>query len=158
MAYVQLACLQQETMHPELKFVAMSSGRTLHCIYCPAKAEELVTYVQDQMQKPDTDFAPNLVNTVCFVVNFIIQLSTFACNYQGAPFNTPIKETKGFFNMLKWSYVFCLVIIYDVMGIGTAFSLVSQADTAMSDAWLHYLAFRVACLRGYTSHSALSWF
>ena len=145
-------------MHPELHFVAMSTGHTLHCIYCPAEADKLVTYVQDQMQKPDTDFAPNLVNTVCFVVNFIIQLSTFACNYQGAPFNTPIKETKGFFNMLKWSYVFCLVIIYDVMGIGTAFSLVSRADIAMSDAWLHCSALRVACLRGYTSHSALSWF
>jgi len=82
--------------------------------------------VQDQKQKPDADFVPNLVNTVCFVVNFIIQLSTFACNYQGAPFNTPIKQTKGFFNMLKYSYIFCLVIIYDVMGIGTAFSLVSN--------------------------------
>ena len=81
--------------------------------------------LQDQMQKPDADFKPNLVNTVCFVVNFIIQLSTFACNYQGAPFNTPIKETKGFFNMLRFSYIFCLVIIYDVLGIGTAFSLVS---------------------------------
>lgn len=79
---------------------------------------------EDQKQKPDADFVPNLVNTVCFVVNFIIQLSTFACNYQGAPFNTPIKQTKGFFNMLKYSYIFCLVIIYDVMGIGTAFSLV----------------------------------
>ena len=85
--------------------------------------------VQDQKQKPDADFVPNLVNTVCFVVNFIIQLSTFACNNQGAPFNTPIKQTKGFFNMLKYSYIFCLVIIYDVMGIGTAFSLVS--NTAM---------------------------
>ena len=85
--------------------------------------------VQDQKQKPDADFVPNLVNTVCFVVNFIIQLSTFACNYQGAPFNTPIKQTKGFFNMLKYSYIFCLIIIYDVMGIGTAFSLVS--NTAM---------------------------
>ena len=82
--------------------------------------------VQDQKQKPDSDFEPNLVNTVCFVVNFIIQLSTFACNYQGAPFNTPIMETKGFFNMLKYSYVFCFAITYDFLGIGTAFSLVSS--------------------------------
>lgn len=82
--------------------------------------------VQDQKQKPDTDFVPNLVNTVCFVVNFIIQLSTFAVNYQGAPFNTPIKETKGFFNMLKYSYIFCLAITFDAFGIGTAFSLVRQ--------------------------------
>ena len=84
------------------------------------------------MQKPDADFKPNLVNTVCFVVNFIIQLSTFACNYQGTPFNTPIKETKGFFNMLKFSYIFCLVIIYDVLGIGTAFSLVGCSPFADS--------------------------
>ena len=82
-------------------------------------------FVQEQKQKPDTDFVPNLVNTVCFVVNFIIQLSTFAVNYQGAPFNTPIKETKGFFNMLKWSYIFCLAITWDALGIGSAFKLVS---------------------------------
>lgn len=83
--------------------------------------------MQDQKQKPDTDFVPNLVNTVCFVVNFIIQLSTFAVNYQGAPFNTPIMQTKGFSNMLKWSYIFCLAITWDALGIGTAFSLVGPA-------------------------------
>ena len=26
-----------------------------------------------QQQPPDGDFAPNLVNTICFLVNFIIQ-------------------------------------------------------------------------------------
>ena len=88
------------------------------CVTC------FLLVVQDQKQKPDTDFVPNLVNTVCFVVNFIIQLSTFVVNYQGAPFNTPIKETKGFFNMLKWSYIFCLAITWNALGIGTAFSLV----------------------------------
>lgn len=37
---------------------------------------------QHELQKPDTDFQPNLVNTVCFIVNFIIQLTTFSVNYQ----------------------------------------------------------------------------
>ena len=93
---------------------------------------------QDQKQKPDSDFEPNLVNTVCFVVNFIIQLSTFACNYQGAPFNTPMKQTKGFFNMLKYSYLFCFAITYDFLGIGTAFSLVGPLTWCfyVTAAWL----------------------
>ena len=38
--------------------------------------------MQGEKQEPNTDFKPNLVNTVCFLVQFIIQLMTFAVNYQ----------------------------------------------------------------------------
>ncbi len=38
--------------------------------------------LQGEKQEPNTDFKPNLVNTVCFLVQFIIQLMTFAVNYQ----------------------------------------------------------------------------
>ena len=111
---------------PVLLTTSHSSFGTCMAETCVALSSPqlLCLHVQDQKQKPDSDFEPNLVNTVCFVVNFIIQLSTFACNYQGAPFNTPIKETKGFFNMLKYSYIFCLAVTYNFLGIGTAFSLV----------------------------------
>ena len=35
-----------------------------------------------EKQEPNSDFEPNLVNTVCFLVQFIIQLITFGVNYQ----------------------------------------------------------------------------
>ena len=38
--------------------------------------------LQGEKQEPNTDFKPNLVNTVCFLVQFIIQLMTFGVNYQ----------------------------------------------------------------------------
>ena len=41
-----------------------------------------LTLPQDQKQEPNADFKPNLVNTICFLVQFIIQLMTFAVNYQ----------------------------------------------------------------------------
>lgn len=37
---------------------------------------------QEHAQAPDTEFKPNLVNTVCFLVQFIVMLVTFAVNYQ----------------------------------------------------------------------------
>ena len=43
---------------------------------------EQLTLLQDQKQEPNADFKPNLVNTICFLVQFIIQLMTFAVNYQ----------------------------------------------------------------------------
>ena len=64
---------------------------------------------------------------MCYVIQFIIQLTTFAVNYQGHPFNSSITETKGFFNLLKWSYVFIAIVIYDLFGLGKAFSLVSSS-------------------------------
>ena len=44
---------------------------------------------------PDTPFEPNLVNSVCFLVNWIVQLTTFGVNYIGHPFNTSLQDNKG---------------------------------------------------------------
>lgn len=43
---------------------------------------------------PDAEFAPNLVNTVAYLVNVQLMLATFAANYVGAPFCTPLSEAK----------------------------------------------------------------
>lgn len=45
-----------------------------------------------QRQKPDDEFHPNLVNTTCFLVNIIQQVTTFAVNYVGRPFSIDITE------------------------------------------------------------------
>lgn len=38
---------------------------------------------QDERQEPDADFKPNLINTVCFLVNFVIQVG--ACTACAPP-------------------------------------------------------------------------
>ncbi len=48
----------------------------------PVTCSQHLTLLQDQKQEPNADFKPNLVNTICFLVQFIIQLMTFAVNYQ----------------------------------------------------------------------------
>lgn len=50
---------------------------------------------QEERQEPDAEFKPNLVNSVCFLVNWIIQVTTFAVNYVGHPFNTALLDNKG---------------------------------------------------------------
>ena len=58
--------------------------------------------LQDHVQKPDTDFEPNLVNTVCFLVQWVVQLTTFGVNYMGHPFNQSLMENKGLALALRW--------------------------------------------------------
>ena len=54
-----------------------------------------VLSLQEDKQLPDTPFEPNLVNSVCFLVNWIVQLTTFGVNYIGHPFNTSLQDNKG---------------------------------------------------------------
>jgi manganese-transporting P-type ATPase len=51
--------------------------------------------VQEERQGADAEFRPNLVNTVCFIVQNAMQLITFAVNYIGEPFQTPLLENSG---------------------------------------------------------------
>jgi len=46
----------------------------------------------EHAQKPDEPFQPNLVNTTCFLVNIVQQVTTFAVNYVGRPFSIDIAE------------------------------------------------------------------
>jgi cation-transporting ATPase 13A1 len=82
--------------------------------------------LQDEAQSPDSDFKPNLVNTVCFLVNYQVQLTTFAVNYIGHPFNTSVFENKYMANMLKYGTLLFVVLALDILpGFSSGFSLVS---------------------------------
>ncbi len=70
---------------------ALLSGRSVAC--CAADLRALA--LQENKQLPDTPFEPNLVNSVCFLVNWIVQLTTFGVNYIGHPFNTSLQDNKG---------------------------------------------------------------
>lgn len=65
--------------------------------------------------QPDAEFKPNLVNSVTYMVEAIIQLSTFTVNYMGHPFNNAIMENPKMFNVLKYMALFLFVVLYDLI-------------------------------------------
>ena len=71
--------------------------------------------MQEQVQEPNADFAPNLVNTVCFLVQFIIQLITFGVNYQGPPFNAAIADTKALQRTFTWGSAAFVLLALDLI-------------------------------------------
>ncbi|KAH6569325.1 hypothetical protein BASA50_003384 [Batrachochytrium salamandrivorans] len=48
----------------------------------------------------DAEFAPNLLNSAVYLVSLIMQISTFAINYQGLPFRESLVKNKAMFNSL----------------------------------------------------------
>ena len=116
---------------------------------------------QEDRQLPNADFKPNLINTICFLVNFIIQVGvggsrghatvgpmllrrplcprllrllthlcrcsapasprrdpylqtmTFAVNYVGEPFNTPLLQNKFFALSVRFSVVMYFALVLD---------------------------------------------
>lgn len=67
------------------------------------------------MQKPDADFEPNLVNTVCFLVQWVVQLTTFSVNYIGHPFNQSLVENKGLALALRWGMLGYFVAVINLV-------------------------------------------
>lgn len=49
----------------------------------------------DERQGSESDFKPNLVNSVCYLVQQGVQLATFGVNYVGHPFNTGARAHMG---------------------------------------------------------------
>jgi cation-transporting ATPase 13A1 len=49
---------------------------------------------------PDSDFSPNVLNTVVFLVTSSTTLATFAANYKGHPFMQNLRENTAFFRCL----------------------------------------------------------
>lgn len=76
-------------------------------------------------QLPDADFKPNLINTVCFLANFAIQTMTFAVNYVGEPFATPLNKNVLFSRSVRLSAgIYCVLVLDAVVGLNDWFSLV----------------------------------
>lgn len=83
--------------------------------------------MQGEAQAPDGDFAPNLVNTVCWLVSFAVQMCTFTVNYQGEPFNIPIRQNPLLLKTVQYSALLFLLLTLDVVpGLSSWFSLVRE--------------------------------
>ena len=55
---------------------------------------------RDEVLPIDAPFSPNLLNSGVYLVSLIMQISTFAINYQGLPFRESIIQNKAMFNSL----------------------------------------------------------
>lgn len=85
---------------------------------------------KDERQEPDAEFKPNLINTVCFLANFIIQTMSFAVNYVGEPFNTPLHLNTMFNAAVRWSAILYVLLVVNLpVGFSKWFSLVTLPAT-----------------------------
>ncbi|CAM6082661.1 unnamed protein product [Calypogeia fissa] len=71
-------------------------------------------YMPEECVEPDSEFSPNLVNTVSYMANMMIQVATFAVNYIGHPFNQSIRENKPFYFALTSAGIFFTAITSDL--------------------------------------------
>uniref|UniRef100_A0A383WJ86 Cation-transporting ATPase n=1 Tax=Tetradesmus obliquus TaxID=3088 RepID=A0A383WJ86_TETOB len=80
----------------------------------------------EEKQDTESDFAPNLVNSICYLVQQIVQLTTFAVNYVGYPFNTSLTQNAGMIKSLRYSGCFlALLVSQSVMPLNESFGLVA---------------------------------
>ncbi|OAY75750.1 putative manganese-transporting ATPase PDR2, partial [Ananas comosus] len=86
----------------------------MHLLFLISVVNEASKYMPEECIEPDSDFHPNLVNTVSYMVNMMIQVATFAVNYMGHPFNQSISENKPFKYALFAAVGFFTVITSDM--------------------------------------------
>eukprot|EP00850_Spirogloea_muscicola_P015302 SM000116S24223 [mRNA] locus=s116:84782:93563:- [translate_table: standard] len=72
-------------------------------------------YMPQECIEPESTFHPNLVNTVSYMANMMIQVATFAVNYIGHPFNQSITENRPFFYALTLAGIFFTVLTSDTV-------------------------------------------
>ncbi|KAL4532436.1 hypothetical protein Ndes2526B_g08333 [Nannochloris sp. 'desiccata'] len=112
-------------------------------MYMQHKAHAVM--LPEDRQEPDSDFKPNLINTVCFLANFVIQTMTFAVNYVGEPFATPLSQNKLFAMSVRYSVGMFVILTIDIVyGLTGWFSLVKMPGNMkyqmLALAWLAFVA------------------
>eukprot|EP00842_Homolaphlyctis_polyrhiza_P005150 jgi/Hompol1/5636/HPOL_004583-RA len=75
----------------------------------------------------DAEFTPNILNSAVYLVSLIMQISTFAINYQGQPFRESLFKNKAMFNSLA------------IVG-AIAFAAASEVSEDLND-WMQLVPF-----------------
>ncbi|GLU21393.1 hypothetical protein SLE2022_375350 [Rubroshorea leprosula] len=113
-----LPTLSAERPHPNIfcsyVFLSLMGQFALHLIFLISSVKEAEKYMPEECIEPDSDFHPNLVNTVSYMVSMMLQVATFAVNYMGHPFNQSISENKPFLYALGAAVGFFTVITSDL--------------------------------------------
>ncbi|KAL8136980.1 hypothetical protein V2J09_002981 [Rumex salicifolius] len=113
-----LNALSSERPHPNIfccyVLLSLLGQFTLHILFLISSVKEAEKYMPDVCIEPDSEFHPNLVNTVSYMVGLMLQVATFAVNYMGHPFNQSISENRPFRYALVGAVVFFTAITSDV--------------------------------------------
>ncbi|XP_051116163.1 probable manganese-transporting ATPase PDR2 [Andrographis paniculata] len=113
-----LQTLSAERPHPNIfcayVFLSLMGQFAVHIFFLMSSVNEAGKYMPDECIEPDSDFHPNLVNTVSYMVGMMLQVATFAVNYMGHPFNKSISENRPFLYALLAAVCFFTAITSDV--------------------------------------------
>lgn len=113
-----LPTLSAERPHPNIfcayVFLSLLGQFAIHLLFLISSVNEASKYMPDECIEPDSEFHPNLVNTVSYMVGLMLQVATFAVNYMGHPFNQSIPENKPFLYALLGAVGFFTVITSDL--------------------------------------------
>ncbi|KAI3726103.1 hypothetical protein L1987_65900 [Smallanthus sonchifolius] len=113
-----LPTLSAERPHPNVfcfyVFLSLLGQFAMHILFLISSVKEAEKHMPDECIEPDSEFESNLVNTVSYMVNMMIQVATFAVNYMGHPFNQSISENKPFKLALMGAVIFFTVITSDM--------------------------------------------
>eukprot|EP00210_Caulerpa_lentillifera_P008560 g8165.t1 len=144
-----LRSLSKQRPHPSIfcayVFLSVLGQSIIHMSYLIYLYQSSLELMSDSKEDEESKFQPNLVNSVCFLVNFIIQITTFAVNYSGAPFTTPLMQNRGLIRCLLISGGFALLLAIDILpGFNSLFEMVfiphSLRAKILSLALLDFLA------------------
>lgn len=95
-------------------FLSLLGQFSLHILFLISSVKEAEKYMPEECIEPDSEFHPNLVNTVSYMVGLMLQVATFAVNYMGHPFNQSISENRPFRYALLAAVGFFVVITSDL--------------------------------------------
>lgn len=113
-----LPTLSADRPHPNIfccyVFLSLLGQFFVHLLYLISSVKEAEKYMPEECIEPDSDFHPNLVNTVSYMVGMMLQVATFAVNYMGHPFNQSISENKPFLYALVAACGFFVAITSDL--------------------------------------------
>ncbi|KAK9683212.1 hypothetical protein RND81_10G123600 [Saponaria officinalis] len=113
-----LQTLSDARPHPNIfcyyVFLSLLGQFAMHILFLIFAVKEAEKYMPEECIEPDSEFHPNLVNTVSYMVGLMLQVATFAVNYMGHPFNQSISENKPFRYALVAAVGFFVVITSDL--------------------------------------------
>ncbi|KAJ6349666.1 hypothetical protein OIU77_007112 [Salix suchowensis] len=154
-----LPTLSAERPHPNIfcfyVFLSLMGQFAIHLLFLMSSVKSAEKYMPDECIEPDSEFHPNLVNTVSYMVSMMLQLATFAVNYIGHPFNQSITESKPFLYALLAASGFFTVITSDLFrGLNDWLKLVPLPPELRNKLLIWAVLMFVSC---YTWERLLKW-
>ncbi|KAB5511768.1 hypothetical protein DKX38_028796 [Salix brachista] len=154
-----LPTLSAERPHPNIfcfyVFLSLMGQFAIHLLFLMSSVKSAEKYMPDECIEPDSEFHPNLVNTVSYMVSMMLQLATFAVNYIGHPFNQSITESKPFLYALLAASGFFTVITSDLFrGLNDWLKLVPLPPELRNKLLVWAVLMFVSC---YTWERLLKW-